>query len=135
MPVRYKLETKGFSEYLERLVQASLDIDLVTDEALETGGDILLEGMERRVPRDSGELAADLERSEPVQDGNFHYIEVGLSKNAPAEVARYGGAQEYGWGPDHPGQAYIRPAIDEEMKSARAKMREIFTKFLGGKSK
>ena len=27
MPVRYKLETKGFAEYLEALVQAGKDID------------------------------------------------------------------------------------------------------------
>ena len=48
MPVRYKLETKGFSEYLERLVQAGKDIDVVADETLEAGGDVLLEGMQRR---------------------------------------------------------------------------------------
>jgi hypothetical protein len=34
MPVRSKLETNGFSEYLERLVQAGKDIDLVADETL-----------------------------------------------------------------------------------------------------
>jgi hypothetical protein len=54
MPVRYKLETKGFSEYLERLVQAGDDIDRIADQALEAGGDILLQGMDQRVPRDTG---------------------------------------------------------------------------------
>ena len=65
MPVRFKLETKGFAEYLERLVQAGKDIDAVADEALVAGGDILLEGMQRRVPRKTGNLAAHLERTEP----------------------------------------------------------------------
>jgi HK97 gp10 family phage protein len=130
MPVRYKLETKGFSEYLERLVQAGDDIDRIADQALEAGGDILLQGMDQRVPRDTGNLAAHLERSEPERDGNFHSVTVGLSKDADAETARYGGAQEFGWGPDHPAQPYIRPAIDEDMKTAKAAMKEIFNYFL-----
>jgi HK97 gp10 family phage protein len=134
MPVRYKLETKGFSEYLERLAQAGQNIDPVADEMLAAGGDVLLEGMEARVPRDTGELAANLERSEPEQEGNFHSVTVGLSPSAPAEVQRYGGAQEYGWS-EHPGQPYIRPAIDEDMRGARAAMREVLEQFLGGELK
>ncbi len=134
MPIRYKLETSGFSDYLERIIQAGQNIDQAADEALIAGGDILLEGMLRRVPRDTGNLAAHLERSEPEQDGNFHSLTVGISKNADAETARYAGAQEYGWRPDHPAQPYIRPTIDEDMRSARAAMREIFEKFIGGGS-
>jgi hypothetical protein len=57
-------------------------------------------------------------------------VTVGLSKDADAETARYGGAQEFGWGPDHPAQPYIRPAIDEDMKTAKAAMKEIFNYFL-----
>lgn len=131
MPVRYKLETKGFSEYLERLVQAGKDIDLVADEALAAGGDVLLDGMIQRVPKDTGNLQDHLERSEPEQDGNFHSVTVGLSKSADAETARYGNAQEFGTS-SMAAQPYIRPAIDEDMKSARAKMKEIFERFLGG---
>ena len=135
MPVRYKLETKGFSEYLEVLAQAGKKIDPIADDALVAGGDVLLTGMERRVPRDTGNLAAHLERSEPEQDGNFHSVTVGLSKDTDADTARYGAAQEYGWGPDHPAQPYIRPAIDEDMRSARAAMKAVFLKFLSGGSK
>jgi hypothetical protein len=119
MPVRYKLETKGFSEYLEKLARAGKAIDPIADVALTAGGDVLLAGMDRRVPRDTGNLQAHLERSEPEQDGNFHSVTVGISADTDADTARYGAAQEYGWGPDHPAQAYIRPAIDEDMKSAR----------------
>ena len=134
MPVRYKLETKGFSEYLEALVKAGKDVDRIADQALEAGGDILLQGMDRRVPKDTGNLQANLERSAPEQDGNFHFLTIGLSRNADAETARYGAAQEYGWGPNHPAQPYIRPAIDEDMKTARAAMKAVFLKFLNGGS-
>jgi HK97 gp10 family phage protein len=133
MPVRYKLETKGFSEYLERLHEAGEDIDRIADQALEAGGDILLEGMDRRVPKLTGNLQSHLERSESERDGNFHSVTVGLGADTDAETLRYGGAQEFGWGPDHPAQPYIRPAIDEDMRSARAAMRAIFENFLGGK--
>jgi HK97 gp10 family phage protein len=134
MPVRYKLETKGFVEYLEKLVQASKDIDPIADQVLEAGGDVLLEGMDRRVPKLTGNLRANLERSASEQDGNFHFVIVGLSRDAGADTARYAGAQEYGWGPDHPAQPYIRPTIDEDMKTARADMKAIFLKFLNGGS-
>lgn len=130
MPVRYKLETKGFSEYLERLHEAGEDIDRIADQSLEAGGDILLQGMDQRVPKDTGNLQAHLVRSESVQDGNFHTVTVGLGKDTPAKTLRYGGAQEYGWGPDHPAQPYIRPAIDEDMKRAKDTMRSIFEFFL-----
>ena len=135
MPVRYKLETKGFAEYLEALVQASKDIDAVADEALEAGGDVLLAGMDQRVPKDTGNLESHLERSEPERDGNFHSVTVGLSADTDTDTARYGGAQEFGWGPDHPAQPYIRPAIDEDMKSARAAMKVVFLRFLNGGTK
>jgi HK97 gp10 family phage protein len=132
MPIRYRLETKGFSEYLERLVQAGKDVDVVADEALAAGGDVLLDGMLRRVPRKTGNLANHLERTEPERDGNFHSVMVGLSRTADSNTARYGGAQEFGTSsmPAHP---YIRPAIDEDMRSARAAMKAIFENFLGGK--
>ena len=130
MPVRYKLETKGLSEYLEKLAQAGEDVDRIADQALEAGGDVLLEGMDRRVPKLTGNLRSKLKRSESVRDGNFHSVTVGLGEDTDAETLRYGGAQEYGWGPDHPAQPYIRPAIDEDMKQARSVMRSIVEFFL-----
>ena len=130
MPVRYKLETKGFSEYFERLHEAGEDIDRIADQSLEAGGDILLEGMDQRVPKDTGNLQAHLVRSESVQDGNFHTVTVGLGADTPGETLRYGGAQEYGWGPDHPARSYIRATIDEDMKSVRAAMKAIYDFFL-----
>ena len=130
MPVRYKLETKGFDTYLETLAQAGDDIDRIADQALEAGGDVLLQGMDQRVPKDTGELQASLVRSESVQDGNFHFVTVGLGSDTPGEVLRYGGAQEFGWGPDHPAKSYIRATIDEDMKRVRAVMKSIFEFFI-----
>ncbi len=129
MPVRYKLETKGLSEYLEKLAQAKEDVDRIADQALEAGGDVLLQGMDQRVPKLTGNLRSKLKRSEPTRDGNFHSVTVGLGADTDAETLRYGGAQEYGWG-GHPAQPYIRPAIDEDMKKARSVMKSIVEFFI-----
>ena len=86
MTTRAKLETKGFAEYLERIVQAGLDVDQVSDQALQAGGEVLLSGMQRRVAKDTHNLEKHLTVDGPHQDGNFHYIEVGLSKKADAET-------------------------------------------------
>ena len=80
--------------------------------------------MQRRVRKDTHHLEESIEASEPKQDGNFVYIEVGLI-NADAETARYGNANEYGTS-SMPAQPYIRPALDEDMTKARAAMRKVF---------
>jgi len=124
MPIKTRITTQGFSEYLERLAKAGRDIDAVSDEALREGGEILLNGMRTRVPIDTHNLQQGLAVDGPHQDGNFHYVEVGLV-NADAETARYGTAQEYGWS-DHAGQPYIRPTLDGDMSKARAEMKKVF---------
>lgn len=130
MVVRAKLETKGIREYQERLAQAGQDVDLAADQALEAGGQVLLDGMQRRVPKDTHNLEEHLVMDGPHQDGNFHYIEVGLSKRADAETARYGNAQEYGTS-SHPAQPYIRPTIKEDLRKARKAMVDVFKNLLG----
>ena len=130
MTTRLKLETKGFSEYLERVAQAGKDLDTAADQALAAGGEILLAGMQRRVPKDTHNLEGNLEMTEPQRDGNFHVIEVGLSKKADAETARYGNVQEYG-SSSMAAQPYVRPALDEDMGKARVAMRQILKKAIG----
>lgn len=105
--------TKGFAEYLEKIAQAGLDVDKAAANAVAAGGNVLLEGMQRRVPRLTGELAKALERTEPEQDGNYIFVEVGVSIDAEDEVARYGNVQEFG-SAHTPAQPYIRPSIDED---------------------
>lgn len=118
------MEMKGLEEYLERLVQMGKDVDAAAAKALEAGGDVLLAGMKRRVPKDTHNLEQHLVRTEPVRDGNYTYVEVGISKDADAETARYGTAQEYGTS-SMAAQPYIRPTVDSDAGKARAAMREV----------
>lgn len=125
MTVRVKFSTKGFEEWLEKVQQAGMSVDLVTDKALDAGGQVLLEGMLRRVPRDTHNLANNLSVDGPHQDGNFHYIEVGLNRQVDADTARYGTAQEYGTS-SMAAQPYVRPTLDEDMRKARTAMVNVF---------
>jgi HK97 gp10 family phage protein len=125
MSIKTRLTTSGFSEYLEKIVKAGQDIDAIADEALAAGGSVLVEGMHRRVPKDTGNLDAHLAVSAPQQDGNFHFIEVGLLHGTDANTARYGAAQEFGTS-HTPAQPYIRPTMDEDMRKARGDMKEVF---------
>jgi len=130
MPVRTKISTKGFDEYLERVAQAGKDVDAVTAQALQAGGEVLLDGMLRRVPRDTGNLADNLSIEGPIQDGNYHYILVGLNHSADGDTVRYGTVQEYG-AADTPAQPYVRPTLDEDISKARRAMRDVFKRELG----
>lgn len=126
MAFKTKLTTKGFEDYLERLAAAGKDIDAISDEALAAGGAILLEGMQRRVPKDTGNLERNLSVTEPRQDGNFHFIELGLvAGQVDAKTMIYGMVQEYGSG-HVAAQPYIRPTMDEDMGKARKAMKKVF---------
>jgi HK97 gp10 family phage protein len=125
MPIKTRLTTQGFSEYLEKLAKAGQDIDAIADEALTAGGEVLLKGMQERVPKLTGNLEQNLSVTKPEQDGNYHYIDVGLVHGVDADTARYGGAQEYGTS-DMPAQPYIRPTFDNDMREARAEMKAVF---------
>jgi HK97 gp10 family phage protein len=125
MGLKTKLTTKGFEDYLERLAAAHADIDAICDEALAAGGEILLEGMQRRVPKDTHNLENHLSVSEPMQDGNFHSINIGLVGEVDAKTALYGNVQEFG-SAHTPAQPYVRPTMDEDMGKARKAMRQVF---------
>ena len=125
MAVRSKLETTGFAEYLERIARAGQEVDAIAAEALKAGGEILLDGMKRRVPKDTHNLEEHLTVLGPHRDGNFHYITVGMPKAADAETARYGNVQEYG-SSSMAAQPYIRPTMDQDMGKARKAMKEVF---------
>ena len=125
MVVRVSFELKGLDEYLERIVQAGQDVDAAAGRAVKAGGDVLLLGMQRRVPKDTGNLEEHLERSEVDQDGNFVFVSVGMKPAAEvdADTARYGNAQEYGYkrGKKHyPARSYIRASFDSDKSKVRA---------------
>lgn len=125
MTTRVKLETKGFAEYLEKITQAGQDVDAAAAKALEAGGEILLAGMVRRVPKDTHNLERHLDVDGPHRDGNFHYVLVGVEKGTDADTARYANAQEYGTS-SMAAQPYIRPTLDSDMGKARKAMRKTF---------
>ena len=122
------LTTQGFGKYLEKLAQAGKDIDAISDEALIAGAQILVKGMVARAPERTGNLRRHITFTPPERDGNYHFTIVGLVPNkqyTDADTARYGLAQEFGTA-HTPAQPYIRPTFDEDMKNARAKMKEVF---------
>lgn len=125
MAVKGKLSIKGLEKYMEDLAAAGRDVDAAAARALTAGGQVALNGMLRRVPRDTHNLAEHLEARAPEKDGNFVFVEVGMRKNpAPDEdTARYGNSQEYGTS-SMPAQPYIRPTFDEDKAAISKAMRD-----------
>ena len=121
MATRVKFDTKPIINYLEDLVKNGKNIDLVVPKALKAGGGVLLEGMKKRVRKDTRNLEKHLEIDGPHQDGNYHFVKVGLSQKADAETARYANAQEYGTS-SMPAQSYIRATEDHDLGKARKAM-------------
>lgn len=125
MTVRYQMNLKGLSEYLEALGKDGVAIDAIAKEAVAAGGDVVLESMLNKVPVGSppdphiGNLKAHLERTAPEQDGNFISVEVGLRRDTDANTAIYGNVQEYG-SASNQAQPYIRPSFDENKAKVRA---------------
>lgn len=125
MVVRVSFELKGLDEYLEKISRAGRDVDAAAGRAVAVGGDVLLAGMQRRVPVDTGNLKDHLERSEVDKDGNFVFVSVGMkpASQVDAATARYGNAQEYGYkrGKKHyPPRSYIRASFDSDKSKVRA---------------
>jgi HK97 gp10 family phage protein len=124
MATRVKLTTTGFEPFMEQIAKLGKNLDAVVDRALEAGAEVLLEGMQRRVPKDTHNLEEHLKTDGPHQEGNYHYITIGLM-DADAETARYGNAQEYGTS-SMAAQPYIRPTLDSDKRKAGAAMKKVF---------
>ncbi len=122
MTTRVIVSTKGFEALLERIVSIGQDVDKSAQKALSAGAEVAKAGMVRRVPKDTHNLEHHINVSEPKQDGNFSYVEVGVL-NADADTARYGNAQEYGTS-SMPAQPYIRPTMAEDKGKIKKAMRE-----------
>jgi HK97 gp10 family phage protein len=130
MASRVKISTKGIAESLEALAQLGRDMDAAAGGALLAGGEVLKDGMKRRVPKDTHNLEDHIRIDGPHRDGNLTYIEVGVI-GADADTARYGNAQEYG-SSSMAAQPYIRPTVDEDKskvsKAMKAKLAEELAK-------
>ncbi len=123
MTTRVSMSLNGLDVYLEKIAQAGGNVDDAAANAVVAGGDVLLDGMLKRVPVLTGHLADTLKRTDPVHDGNLVFVEVGMPRDAPADVARYGNVQEYG-SASMAAQPYIRPTIDEDAGKARRAQRK-----------
>jgi HK97 gp10 family phage protein len=122
--MKTRLDTSGFDEYLEKLARAGENIDEITDEALQDGGEILRDGMQRRAPVATGRLKSRISMTPVSSDGNYHSVKVGIfGVNRKSEL--YFFYSEYGHA-KRAARPYIRPTFDEDMKKARAAMRQKF---------
>lgn len=122
--MRATLTSAGIAETLELLGKTLPErIDDAADEALEAGGTVLLDGMLRRVPRDTNNLADNLGLIGPLRFGNMHLVYVGLNRDVDRATAIYGAVQEYGAAKANiAAQPYIRPTIRSDMGKARRAM-------------
>ena len=125
MTVRYQMKLTGLEEYLERIVQAGLNVDASAAKAVEAGSEIVLDSMLEKVPVGQapedphpGNLKKHVKRTQPQQDGNLIFCQIGVL-DADANTAIYGNVQEYGSGSNSP-QPYVRPAFDENKGKVRA---------------
>lgn len=135
MVCRVTSSAKGIEDLLEGLVQKGVDVDKAAAKAVSAAGDEILEGMLGNVPVGDagkgdphpGQLMRTLVRTEPILDGNYTFVTIGMPPDAPADVARYGNAQEYGYrrgGRQYPPQSYVRKGFDEKKAKARQKLKE-----------
>lgn len=130
MPVRWNMSLKGLDDYLEAVDQAGHDVDDAAERAVCAGGDVAEEGMQRRAPvgkppkdKHPGLLRKTIRRSAPEREGNTVSVDVGVLRDAPAEVARYGNVQEFG-SVHQPAQSYVRKTMDEDKRKVFAAERE-----------
>lgn len=138
MVCRVSSSMKGIENLIENITQMGLDVDASAAKAVVAGGDEILDGMLDNAPVGNasqdphpGQLKRNLERTEPKLDGNYTFVEVGVSRRASADVARYGNAQEYGYrrgGKNYPPQSYIRKGYDEKKNAARKALKESLVK-------
>ena len=120
------ISTKGFDEYLERIVAAGRDVDEAAARAVLAGAEVAQEGIQTPAPVLTGNLSDHIKIFGPVQDGNYVSCSVGVIHDlrfTDPETARYANAQEYGTSsmPAHP---YIRPTMDEDKAKLRAAIKQ-----------
>ena len=135
------LKTEGFEAYLEKLVRAGEDINLVAEEGLDAGADVFVSGMQRRAPFDR--IRRRIRKSRMGRDGNKRYVYVGVLRGTPEEDARIANVWEFGGrtspSPKNPrrkprpgirARPYIRPSLRQDAGKARMKMVDKFQDWL-----
>jgi hypothetical protein len=137
------LTLDGYEAYLEELQKAGEDIDLVAEQCLDAGADVLVAGMQRRAPYDR--IKKVIRKTVIMADGNKRYLYVGVLRGTDAETARIAAVWEFGGrttpSPKNPRRKprpgirmkpYIRPTLRNDARKARAAQEDIFQDWLKG---
>jgi HK97 gp10 family phage protein len=121
---------KALQNMMEQLAALEAGrINEVAGEMLDAGAEVVLNGMQRRVPKDTGKLHDHLKKGEVQRDGNVSFIEIGLI-GAPAEIVRYGTVQEFG-SSSVSAQSYQRATMKEDKSKITKAMKAVLEKELG----
>lgn len=122
--MRGVFQITGLDAYLQAVQDAGNDIDLVAAEAVDAGGQIMLEAVQASAApyRDTGEMENTIDRTPPQRDGNYTFVEVTVDKSDKVDHELY---VEYGT-PDTPARSFFRSAIDHSRAKVRSKWRAIF---------
>ena len=121
---------KALQNMMEQLAALEAGrINEVAGEMLDAGAEVVLNGMQRRVPKDTGKLHDQLKKGEVQRDGNVSFIEIGLI-GAPAEIVRYGTVQEFG-SSSVSAQSYQRATMKEDKSKITKAMKAVLEKELG----
>lgn len=137
------LTLDGFDEYLEELRKAEKDIDLVAEQCLDAGANVLVAGMQKRAPY--GLIKQAIRKTVIMADGNKRYLYLGVLRGTDPETARIASVWEFGGrttpSPKNPKRKprpgikmkpYIRPALRNDSRKARAEMEKVFQEWLKG---
>ena len=121
---------KALQNMMEQLAALEAGrIDEVASEMLDAGAEVVLKGMQRRVPKDTRKLHGHLKKGPVKRDGNRSSIEIGLI-DAPGEVVRYGTVQEFG-SSSVSAQSYQRTTMKEDKSKINKAMKGVLEKALG----
>lgn len=128
MTTQGKFVLNGVAAYLEDLAKLVDDIDAVADEVLLEAGKVIQADMQNLVPVDTGNLYDHIKINGPHQNGNFHYVEVGVIHDlafTDADTAIYGNVIEYG-SARVMAQPYIRPALAKNKTIILKTLKKLF---------
>lgn len=131
MVTQAKLSWKGFEDYLEALVEAGEEVEVIAKEGIGEALKTVQTDMQNLVPIDTGNLYNHIQVDGPHQEGNVIYGEVGVIhdiKFTDKDTAIYGNVIEYG-SSSVAAQPYIRPAISKNRNILKKVMKKIAERF------
>lgn len=112
------MPVKGIEALEKKLGRVMSQVEAqVLAEAGAAAAEILQGGMSMRAPRDTGELASDIEAELIIRRGHV------IARVGPAKGSFYGMFQEFGTR-FHAAQPFVRPTLDEDGPRAFAVLQQ-----------